>query len=47
MKPQICQWCFEKPAVENSIYCQECIDSFKVQENKANEFNLEEWFEGV
>lgn len=44
-KNAICQWCFEKPPVKDGVYCQECLDAARQEEDK--QFDLEKWLEEI
>lgn len=41
---RICQWCFEKPAIEGKSVCQACIDAANKKED--DDFDLDKWLEG-
>lgn len=40
----ICQWCFEEPALEGKSVCQACIDAANKKED--DDFDLDKWLEG-
>ena len=40
---QICQWCFEEPAIEGNSMCQACIDAERKKED--DDFDLDKWLE--
>lgn len=45
LKENICQWCFEEPALEGKTVCQACVDSFIEQQEEYPSFDLDDFLE--
>lgn len=44
-KPLICNWCFEKPAVEGKTVCQGCIDAINKENEENKNFDIDKWLD--